>query len=193
MSSVTQSQAGSSSRRNSASLAPIAVSNQPLPRILNSVGSEDEYAYQDTGPSVSLTNPKQRSRTPSTIDANEDSDRFPLDEVWTNLYEKEVHSSRAKIPDDFGPANGNSSVPQVPPIAQATTNSRIRNKKRRFFLPSRLPAGGSSPRSAEKTILRKIDLHWSRVEDDGVKKIMLKACIAHNEPSTGSENSILWQ
>ena len=193
MSSVIQNQGTSSSRWNSASLAPVAASSQPLPRTLNSAAPEDDYDYHDTGPPVPPTNPKQRSGAPSIIDGTDNPDRSALDEVWMNVFEKEFRSSRAQVPDDYGLANGTLSVPQDQSTTPATTSSPSRTRKRRFFKTPRLPIDGTPPRSAEKTVLRKVELHWSRREDNGTKKILLNACIVHNDSSIGSDNSVLWQ
>ena len=193
MSSISPTNRASSPRRNSASLAPTTVSSPPPPKVVNSAGPDDDYDYHDAGASVSPTNPKQRSGASSFVDATDGPDRSALDVVSTNIYEKEFRSSRAKLPDDSPLAHGTPSIPLAQLNASATASTPSRNKKRRIFRTSRLPVDEILPRSGEKTTVRKVNLHWSRQEGSRSEKILLNAYFAHNSPSTGSENSILWQ
>ena len=193
MSSISPANRASSSRRNSASLAPITVSS-PLPsKIAKSAGLEDDYDYHDAGPSVSPTNPKQRSGASSFVDATDGPDRSELDVVLTNIYEKEFRSNRAKLPDDSPLVHDTPLIPSAQLNGSAGANNPSRKEKRRIWRISRLPVNEISPRSGEKTTVRKVNLHWSRQEGSKSEKILLNAHIAHNGPSTDSENSILWQ
>lgn len=192
MASFAQSQGATSSRRNSASLNPTPALSRPPPHRSNSVTPEDDYTYNDVGPSVSPTNPKQRSGDPSSEDISQDPERF-TDELRTNIYEKAISGNRAKLPDDFDRADGNLTAPSGQPTVPAAANTPFRRRRRDFFGMSRPPVTGRVPRSAEKTILRKVELHWSRKEVEGVEKVSLNACVPDNDALKGSENSVLWQ
>ena len=191
------------SRRNSLSLNPIP---SPAPSQYSVGPPEDDYEYHDTGPSHSPTNPKQNSVDLGSVDASDDPEQF-ADELRTHIYEKAISSNRAKLPDDLDNANVTVVAPQGQPTAPATANTSPKDKsatpkrKKRTILSALtspitgivLPVRGNVPRSAEKTILRKVALHWSREEDGGVEKISLSARVPSHNASTGSENSVLWQ
>lgn len=189
MASLPQSQgAASSTRRNSSSLNPNPTHSQ-LRRYSNSETPEDDYNYHDAGPSISPTNPKQHSANPHSVDASEEPERFAY-ELRTTIFEKASSGNRAKVPDDFdrahvtlAPLNG-----QATPSPQANASSK--RSRRRIFNTPRLPMARRVLRSAEKTILRQIGLHWSREGDEGVT---LNARILSNDALAPLENSILWQ
>lgn len=195
--------AGATRRNSASSLNPTPAPSQP-PLRRTSVTPEDDcnndYTYHDYGPSISPTNPKQRSGGSSSVDASDDC--LDPDESNTNIFEKEFSGNRAKVPDwpsGFDRTDGNLAVPQRRPTAPAPAPTpppptpSIRRKKRHCLRTLNSPVTGRAPRSAEKTILRKVELHWSRKEVDGVEKVSLNACILNNNASKGSENSVLWQ
>lgn len=203
--------AGATRRNSASSLNPTPAPSQ-LPLRRTSVTPEDDYqddyTYHDAGPSISPTNPKQHSGGSSSIDASDDG--LDPEEPNTNIFEKGFSGTRAKVPDlpsGFDRPNGNPAVPRRRPIAPApapapapnpTPNpnppeSSFRRRKRHSRSTPNSPFTERAPRSAEKTILRKVELHWSRKEIGGVEKISLNARIPNNNAPTGSENSVLWQ
>ena len=191
------------SPRNSLSLNPTP---SPAPSQYSVGPPEDDYDYHDTGPSHSPTNPKHSSGDLDSVDASDDPEQF-ADELRTHIFEKAISSNRAKLPDGFDNAHVTVVAPQGQPTAPAPANISPRDKsappkrKKRTILSALKspitgivsPVSGNVPRSAEKTILRKVALYWSREEDGGVEKISLSVRVPNNNASTGSENSVLWQ
>ena len=193
MASVASSRgAAYSPRRNSASLIPTSTPSRPPPRQLDLDILEDDYNYHDADPSISATNPKQPSGEFSSPDVYNDPEHL-LDEPRTNIYEKSVSGNRAKLPDDFERANGNRAPPDGQPDAVPTATARSKHKRRDVLGISRISTSSTPPRSTEKSILWKVDLHWSREEIEGVGRVSLNACIPRSDASTSSENSVLWQ
>ena len=193
--------AGATRRGSASSLNPTPAPSQP-PLRKTSVTPEDDYkddyTYHDAGPSISPTNPKQHSGGSSIIDASDD--RLDPDESNTNIFEKEFSGNRAKVPDwpsGLDRTNGNPAVPQRRPTPPAPNlnppDPPSRRRKRHCWSTPKSPVTARAQRSAEKTILRKVELHWSRKEIDGVEKVSLNARIPNNNDSTGSGNSVLWQ
>ena len=200
--------AGATRRNSASSLNPAPAPSQPPLRKSSVVPEDDykdDYTYHDAGPSISPTNPKQHSGgSSSSIEASDDG--LDPDESNTNIFEKGVSGNRAKVPDlppGFDRPNGNPAAPRRRPIAPAPApapapnptppDPPFRRRKRRFLSRPNSPITERAPRSAEKTILRKVELHWSRKEIDGAEKVLLNARIPNNNASTGSENSVLWQ
>lgn len=190
------------SRRNSSSLNPTP---SPVPSQYFVGPLEDDYDYHDTGPSHSPTNPKHTSGDLGSVDASDDPEQF-ADDLRTHIYEKAISSNRAKLPDDLESANvtivaqGQPTAPATASISPKDKSAPLKRKKRTILSALKSPITGSVspvhgnvPRSADKTILRKVALHWSREEDGGVGKISLSAQVSNNNASTGSENSVLWQ
>ena len=198
MASVAPSQgAASSSRRKSVSLNPTPVP-PPFPRRQSNsaIPDDEDYDYSDAGPSISPTNPKlvkQRLGDTGTVIASDDPERF-ADELRTILFEKAISCGRAKLADG-APAvsNGIAAAPNGQPAASPAKNALSKRKKRHIFNVTRPPTTGKAPRSAEETVLRKVELHWSREQIEGVEKYSLNTCNLHNDVSTGLENSVLWQ
>ena len=193
--------AGATRRNSASSLNPTPTPSQP-PFRRTSVTPEDDYqddyTYHDSGPSISPTNPKQHSGGSSSIEASDDG--LDPDESNTNIFEKGFSGTRAKVPDlpsGFGRPNGNPAVPRRRPFTPAPapkpTPPEPRRRKRHFLNTPNSPITERAPRSAEKTILRKVELHWSRKDIGGGEKVLLNAHIPNNNASTGSENSVLWQ
>ena len=176
-----------------ASLTPTVPLTSTALRRTNSETPEDEYDYKDAGPSVSATNPKQRSEDLSSVltgDVSDDPDGFVgVGEPKTNIFEKSISGNRAKLPDDFNRGGGNQPTvngrPTAPPTAPAP-----RRRRRRDFFRTFIP--GREPRPAENTTLRKIDLHWSREEVEGAEKVSLNVC-TNNDTASGPTTSVLWQ
>ena len=197
--------AGATRRNSASSLNPTPAPSQPPLRKVSFTPEDDykdDYTYHDAGPSISLTNPKQHSGASSSIDASDD--RLDPDELNTNIFEKEFSGTRAKVPDwpsGFDRPNGNPALPQRRPTApaQAPTATPIppdppsKRRKRHVLSTPNASIAAQVPRSAERTILRKVELHWSRKEIDGVEEVSLNARASNNNASTDSENSVLWQ
>ena len=192
MTSRAQSQRGAPSpHRNSASLSPTPAPGQ-LPHHSNPWTSEDGWDFQDAGPSITPTNPKQHSGDASSADESADPGRF-ANELTATILEKAVGGNRAKLPDDFNRANGNLAASNRRPNAPAAANPPSRRKRKSPLGPPHSSITGRVPRSADNTFMWKVGLHWSRESIEGVEKVSLTASTPNHDASRESENSVLWQ
>ena len=171
----------------------------PVPPSNSVIPDDDDYNYGDADPSTSPTDPKlvkQRLGDIGSVIASDDPERFG-DELRTILYEKAISGGRAKLPD--GAPAVPSGVVAAPtgqpaaPTARKALSKRKKRKKRHIFNVARPPTTGKEPRSAEETVLRKVELCWSQEQIEGVEKFTLNACNLYNDDSAGLENSVLWQ
>ena len=175
-----------------ASLTPTAPLTSTALRRTNSENPDDEYDYKDTGPSTSLTNPKQRPDDLSSVltgAVSDDPDGFVgVDEGRPIIYEKETNGNRAKLPDDFNRSNA-AVAANGPSIAPATATTPHKGRRRKFF---NVCVYGQEPRSAEQTSLRRIDLNWSPERVGDTNKIVVNTCVV-NEASSRQITSVFWQ
>ena len=196
MTARAQSQGGAPSpHRNSISLSPTPAPSQPPLRHSNHWTSGDAWDYNDAGPSITPTNPKQYSGDASSADESADVGRHQrfADELRANILEKAVGGNRAKLPDDSDRANSTLVASNTRSNPQAAASSPSKRGRRRLLRTSHSSITSRVPRSADKTFLLKVGLHWSRESIERVEKVLLTACTPTPQALRGSENSVLWQ
>lgn len=160
----------------------------------------DDYNYHDLPCIVSQTKPIERlgDQNGTLTGHRSDDPDGSTAQLESLIFERSITSNRAKLPDGYhrieGAADGRQSASGEPnrrqPVSPvAPTHTETRKRKRDRFRHRHIHTGS---RPGEDTILRKVDLHWSREEAGETDKVSLDACEVSDDSSKPTA-LILWQ
>ena len=171
-----------------------------VPSRKNSVSPDDDYNYDDVGPSPegSATTERENPVVPELrVDVgatpNKDLGNVGSEKFRPKIYERQAGNRRAKLPDEENPGcNGihPGDNEERPPEAQSTP-------KRSIWSYRRTIQSGNTAETDEKGKLRHVMLHWGKENLDGTDGAQRLVINAHSPSvasrSIDSHNQFVWQ
>ena len=167
----------------------------------NSLSPDDGYDYRDAGPSPegSATKEKEGAKSSdSHLQTVAGSDTFVepeklLEEVRTNIFERQGGGRRAKVPDEENLTNGFSARVNDGIKLHATVDADMRKSRWNRHKDASVSIALDV---MDKTKLRHVMLQWEKEETeetDGAQRLVLKANLPGVNAKIESPNHVIWQ